>query len=71
MTILIFNTKEHTLQIDSDYPHVKGTYTEVMTIQLSQQHYNFYEVFQEDNAGKKVPIFRFPISDTIIKYIHS
>ena len=69
--ILIFNTKKHSLQIESENPHIRGIYKEIMTIQLSQAHYNSYEVFQETQEGKRVPIFKFPIQNTIIKYEHS
>ena len=69
--ILIFNTKKHTLQVESGSPHLRGMYSEIMTIQLSQAHYNFYEVHQEGEGSRRVPLFRFPIQHTIIKYEHS
>jgi len=69
--ILIFNTKKHTLQVESESRHLRGVYSEIMTIQLSQAHYNFYEVYQESQDSRRVPLFRFPIQNTIIKYEHS
>jgi len=69
--ILIFNTKKHTLRVESGSPHLRGEYPEIMTIQLSQAHYNFYEVHQEGEGSRRVPLFRFPIQHTIIKYEHS
>jgi len=69
--ILIFNTKKHTLRVESESPHLRGEYPEIMTIQLSQAHYNFYEVHQEGEGSRRVPLFRFPIQYTIIKYEHS
>lgn len=69
--ILIFNTKKHTLQVESESPHLSGIYSEIMTIQLSGAHYNFYEVHQEGEGSRRVPLFRFPIQHTIIKYEHS
>ena len=70
MTILTFNTKEHTLKVTSEFPEISGSYTDITTISLPSGHH-FYEVYQEDDMDRKVPIFRFPIKDTIIKYIHS
>jgi len=70
MTILTFNTKDHTLEVASEFPEISGKYTDISTISLTQNHH-FYEVYQEDDMARKVPIFRFPIRDTIIKYIHS
>lgn len=70
MTILTFNTKEHTIKVTSEFPEISGSYTNITTISLVSRHH-FYEVYQEDNMARRVPIFRFPIKDTIIKYIHS
>jgi hypothetical protein len=70
MTILTFNTKEHTIKVTSEFPEISGSYTNITTISLVSGHH-FYEVYQEDNMARRVPIFRFPIKDTIIKYIHS
>ena len=71
MTILTFNTKEHTLKITSEFPEISGSYTDISTIALPSNHHHYYEVYQEDNMARKVPIFRFPTKDTIIKFIHS
>jgi hypothetical protein len=70
MTILTFNTKEHTLKITSEFPEISGSYTDISTIALPPTSH-YYEVYQEDNMARKVPIFRFPTKDTIIKFIHS
>jgi hypothetical protein len=71
MTILTFNTKNHTLKVSSDYEDIRGDYQNILTIQLSLPNYHFYEVFGEDSDGKRFPVLRLPISNTIIKYEHS
>lgn len=71
MTILTFNTKNHTLKVSSDYEDIRGDYQNILTIQLPSMHFQFYEVFGEDSDGKRFPVLRLPISNTIIKYEHS
>ena len=69
MIVLLFNTKTHMLEIKSlDLVWDEKTYSNVTTI---IDFVSFYEVRQrQDSTDKSIPIFRFPVSQTIIKYIH-
>jgi hypothetical protein len=66
MIILEFNTREHTLDATFD-DNSTQYYDNVMTIKYFE---GFYEVLQKQSNGKNAPLFRVPLSKTIIKYTH-
>ena len=68
MTHLLFNTYEHTLELYDDNKN-NDTFTNVSTIKTHTEGY--YEVLQKDDvSGKNKPLFRLPIVNTIIQYVH-
>jgi len=67
MIIVRFNTKTHTMKIQSELFSTKE-YDNVMTI---KEFDGFYEVRQRQQVtDKNVPIWRLPINQTIIEYNH-
>jgi len=67
MIRITFNTKTHTMTIQSDSIGIKE-YPNVMTIKEFQR---FYEVRQrQQTTDKNAPIWRVPINQTIIEYVH-
>lgn len=68
MIHLLFNTYEHTLEVSFMDSDDTDTFERVSTI---KEHERYYEVLQkEENSGKNKPLFRFPINETIIQYVH-
>lgn len=69
MIHLLFNTYEHTLDVSFMDNNETDTFERVSTIKEHEKGY--YEVLQkEENSGKNKPLFRFPINETIIQYVH-
>jgi len=66
MIILEFNTREHTLDA-TFFDDSTQYYDNVMTIKYFE---GFYEVLQKQSNGKNAPLFRVPLSSTVIKYTH-
>jgi len=66
MIILEFNTREHTLDA-TFFDESPQYYENVMTIKYFE---GFYEVLQKQSNGKNAPLFRVPLSSTVIKYTH-
>jgi len=66
MIILEFNTREHTLDV-TFFDESPQYYDNVMTIKYFE---GFYEVLQKQSNGKNAPLFRVPLSSTVIKYTH-
>jgi len=68
MNVLRFNTKEHTMTVVfSDGSGPSETKENVMTI---KDYNGYYEVLQRQSNEKNAPIYRFPINNTMIVYIH-
>jgi hypothetical protein len=68
MIRITFNTKTHTMVIKDDNTIGTKEYPNVMTIKEFQ---GFYEVRQrQQTTDKNAPIWRVPINNTIIEYIH-
>jgi|TARA_B110000503_G_C7038196_1_gene367069 hypothetical protein len=69
MVLLLFNTYEHTLEVNFVDNLEKYNYTNVTTIKTHEE--GFYEVLQrQESSGKNTPLYRFPIDKTIIKFVH-
>ena len=62
MEKLIFNTTTKTVDFFSE-TWSDEKYTNVSTVTYLS---GFYEVIREENDGKKYPVFRTPISNTIM-----
>ena len=70
MIHLLFNTYEHTLEVNFSDTHESDTFDRVSTIKEHEKGY--YEVLQkEEISGKNKPLFRFPINETVIQYVHN
>lgn len=68
MIKVTFNTKSHTMVMESKLRGKRQEYSNIMTIHTDVK---FYEVRQRlESIDKNVPILRLPISKTIISYIH-
>lgn len=69
MIHLLFNTYEHTLEVNFVDTQDGDKFENVTTIKTHEEGY--YEVLQrQDISGKNAPLFRFPIETTIIQFIH-
>ena len=69
MTHLLFNTYNHTLEVNSTELEGTERFDRVTTIKIHEEGY--YEVLQrQEITDKNAPLFRFPISSTIIQYVH-
>jgi len=68
MIRITFNTKTHSMVISDDKTIGTKEYPNVMTIKEMD---GFYEVRQRQvTSDKNAPIWRVPITQTIIEYIH-
>lgn len=66
MITLKFDTFNHTL--DYYYGGMERTYSNVTTIKV---HEGYYEVLQrQQTTDKNAPLFRLPMNNTIIEFVH-
>lgn len=69
MIHLLFNTFDHTLEINSNELGGTEKFERVTTIKTHEEGY--YEVLQrQEVTDKNAPLFRFPIGVTVIQYVH-
>lgn len=69
MIHLLFNTLEHTLEVNfTDYG--TDSFENVTTIKTHSKD-GYYEVLQkQETKDTNAPLFRFPITNTVIQYVH-
>ena len=66
--VVRFNTSNHTLSIGwADGSGYTDEHENVMTI---REGAGYYEILQRQENGKNAPIYRLPINNTIIRYMH-
>ena len=69
MIQLLFNTYEHTLEVNLTEDDRGEKFENVTTIKTHEE--GFYEVLQrQEITGKNAPLFRFPINSTVIYFVH-
>jgi hypothetical protein len=66
MTKITFNSKAHLMEISFEGKRSK-IYKDVMTIKTYE---GFYEILQRQFDERVAPLFRLPITNTIIEYSH-
>jgi len=66
MITIKFDTFNHTL--DYSFDGINKTFENVTTIKV---HEGYYEVLQRQlSTDKNAPLFRLPINNTIIEFVH-
>ncbi len=68
MTKITFNSKAHVMQIVLEGGVEERTFENVMTIKTND---GLYEILQRQNDGVVAPLFRLPITSTIIEFSHN
>jgi len=69
MIHLLFNTYEHTLDVTFLETQESDKFERVTTIKTHDEGY--YEVLQRQTINEKnAPLFRFPIRNTVIQFVH-
>ena len=69
MQRLVFNTTLKTVKLYSKNESASGVifyYDNIPTVQVMA---NYYEVYENDSDGKKVPVLRIPICGTNMKIV--